>query len=299
MSSETIRAVQSCPGCRAADFEPAPHPGFDGAAIHRCRACGTEFCSPQPSDERLSEIYSPEYYEPWHLESPEALRSMKSMSFDPLIREIELGAGRKVLDVGCAMGEFLRALDRPGFDLFGVDLNTAAIDRATAAIPGASFHAGTLADDPFGDTQFDTITMIDFIEHVRDPETELRLAGARLAPGGRLLISTPRADSSVARTTRRFWPQYREEHLTYFSLSGLAAALQRSGLVVVRSFPTRKAVTPTYIYGQAMAYPLPVVTPVAKAMWRALPLDRIGPRRLWFGEMTIVAEQQAPPTTAA
>jgi hypothetical protein len=32
-------------------------------------------------------------------------------------------------------------------------------------------------------------------------------------------------------------------------------------------------------------------------MWRALPLDKLGPRRLWFGEMTIVAERQAESTT--
>ena len=106
--------------------------------------------------------------------------------------------------------------------------------EAAAALPDAAFHAGTLADDPFGDERFDAITMIDFIEHVRDPEAELRLAGDRLAPGGRLLISTPRADSTVARATGRYWPQYREEHLTYFSLAGLAAVLQRAGLVVVR-----------------------------------------------------------------
>lgn len=297
MSSDQVWTVSACPGCRAAELGPARHPGFADAAIYRCRACDSEFCSPQPSDQRLSEIYSPEYYEPWHLESPEALRTMKAMSFDPLIREIEREGATKVLDLGCATAEFLRALDGPRYRLYGVDLNGAAISQAADALPDATFHAGTLADGPFGDEQFDAITMIDFIEHVRDPEAELTMARERLAEHGRLLISTPRTDSLVARATGRFWPQYREEHLTYFSMRGLAAALQRSGLVVVRAFPTRKAVTPAYVYGQAVAYPLPVVTPLAKAMWGALPWSRIGPRRMWFGEMTIVAARQAPRTT--
>jgi SAM-dependent methyltransferase len=287
--------VDSCPGCRAGAFRPARHPGFGEAKIRQCRACGTEYASPQPSDERLSQIYSAEYYDAWHLESPESLRTMKAMSFQPLVREIQCWGATRVMDVGCARGEFLGTVGASGYELFGVDRNEAAIESAATAVPHAVFHAGTLADKPFGDQQFDVITMIDFIEHVRDPEAELRDAAARLAPGGRVLISTPRRDSTVARLTGRNWPQYREEHLVYFSWAGLAAALQRTGLVITRSFATRKAVTPAYVYGQAMIHPLPVVTPVAKALWRVLPLEKFGPRKLWFGEMTVVAERQAGP----
>lgn len=270
------------------------HPGFGASRIVRCDACGTEFALPQPPDQRLAEIYSAEYYEPWRHASGNALQAMKAMTFAPIIRAIEQTGGRRVLDLGCATGEFLKALDATGRDLFGVDLNPEAIARATEAVPGGHFHCGTLADDPFDTERFDVITMLDFIEHVRDPETELRLACQRLADDGRLIVSTPRMDSAPARVTRRYWPQYREEHLTYFSLSGLSACLQRAGLVITCSFATRKAVTPAYVYGQALAYPLPIVTPIISAAYRLLPVDRLGPLRLWFGEMTVIAERQSP-----
>ena len=46
-----------------------------------------------------------------------------------------------------------------------------------------------------------------------------------------MLISTPRTDSRHRRPARTAWPQYREEHLTYFSLAGLVgrAAAVRPG----------------------------------------------------------------------
>ena len=293
MSSDRLADGISCPGCRALASAAGHHPGFGASRIVRCDACGTEFSLPQPTDERLAEIYSAEYYEPWHHEDPESLQTMKTMTFAPVVREIERFGGRRILDLGCATGEFLKGLDSAGLDLFGVDLNAEAIARAIEAVPHGTFHCGTLADHPFSTERFDAITMLDFVEHVRDPETELRLACQRLADHGRLIISTPRMDSNVARATRRYWPQYREEHLTYFTRSGLSACLQRAGLVITSSFATRKAVTPAYVYGQALAYPLPLVTPIIRAAWRHLPVDSLGPRRLWFGEMTVVAERQS------
>jgi hypothetical protein len=134
--------------------------------------------------------------------------------------------------------------------------------------------------------------MVDFIEHVRDPRAELTLVADRLTDDGIVLMSTPRVDSMVRRVSGHAWPQYREEHLTYFTRDGITTLLLACGLEPVEITPTRKAVTPAYIYGQAVAYPVPLVTPIVKAVYRALPLDRLGPQRLWFGEMTVVARRR-------
>ena len=128
-----------------------------------------------------------------------------------------------------------------------------------------------LDDRPFDRVSLDAIVMVDFIEHVRDPEHEVRAAVEHLADSGRLLISTPRVDSATRRITGRAWPQHREEHLTYFTAIGIHALLLRAGTVATRLMSTKKILTPTYLYGQAVTYALPVLTPPMKATWRYLP----------------------------
>jgi 2-polyprenyl-3-methyl-5-hydroxy-6-metoxy-1,4-benzoquinol methylase len=176
--------------------------------------------------------------------------------------------------------------------VFGVDLNPDAIATAREAVPTAKFHAGTMADHPFPGCEFDAVVMVDFIEHVRSPEHELETIAGRLARDGKLVISTPRVDSGTRRLTGRFWPQYREEHLTYFSESGLQAVLQRIGFTISCITPTKKMLTPAYLYGQAIAYPIPVATPLIKLAWPVLPIPRHRPFGLRLGEMTVVARRR-------
>jgi SAM-dependent methyltransferase len=214
---------------------------------------------------------------------------MKRRTFGPLLDRCALEPGASILDVGCATGSFLRFAADRGLKTYGVDLNEQAILEAAALVPDGSFYAGTLADDPFPGRSFDAIAMNDFIEHVREPRAELSFAAARLARGGRLAISTPRADSLTRRLLKGAWPQYREEHLTYFSRDGLRTLLEECGLRVVVSAITRKAVTLGYVYGQAKAYPAPVITPVTAGAYKALPFARNTTMRLPFGEMTVIA----------
>jgi 2-polyprenyl-3-methyl-5-hydroxy-6-metoxy-1,4-benzoquinol methylase len=218
---------------------------------------------------------------------------MKQMSFRSILAEVDEASARTVLDLGCAIGDLLVLVNRPEVALFGVDLNAGAIDRARVRLPDASFHVGTLADEPFPGTSFDVVTMVDFIEHVRDPEEELYRVAGRLSPAGLVIISTPRVGSIVQRITRRSWPQYREEHLTYLSVEGIEVLLGRVGLEVLSIRSTRKAVTPAYVYGQALAYPLPIVTPLARFAYERLPIRGLGPYGVWFGEMTVVARRGA------
>jgi SAM-dependent methyltransferase len=285
--------LEGCPACLSHDVSVARARLWGESDLYACAACATEFLSPQPSDERLAEIYGADYYAPWGAENEEAIDQMKLLTFAPMLDAAKVGPGRSVLDLGCATGSFLAEAARRGAVPYGVDLNPEAIAVARERVPGARLHVGVAADRPFGGVLFDSVVMIDFIEHVRNPQAELDVVRELTGPGSLLVISTPRAGSVVHRASRRHWPQYREEHLTYFSGTGLRALLGRSGFTVVGVKPTRKAITLAYAYGQAIAYPVPVLSPATKVAYRVLPPVRHRAVRIPMGEMTVVARRQA------
>ncbi len=281
----------SCPAC-GGGASVARSEWFGDLALLRCPACRTEWVHPQPSDARLAEIYGTEYYEPWSFEGRDGLDEMKRRTFRPVLDLCQLRSGGSILDVGCATGSFLSFASGRGLRSFGIDLNEHAVEEARRGVTGIQVHCGVLGDQPFEGQVFDAITMFDFIEHVRDPSAELSAARQRLAPAGRLAISTPRVDSIMRTLLRGAWPQYREEHLSYFSRKGLIQLLDRCGYSVESTRTTRKAVTLAYSYGQALAYPARVVTPAMKIAYRVLPLMRHTPVSVPFGEMTVVSTRR-------
>jgi 2-polyprenyl-3-methyl-5-hydroxy-6-metoxy-1,4-benzoquinol methylase len=283
---------QPCPGCLGAKAVLVRASVFGRSSLFRCTACGTEVLRPQPDDLRLAEIYGPNYYAPWAAEDPGIVDAMKRATFAPLLDACGLRAGTTLLDVGCATGSLLAEVSKRGARGYGIDLNAEAIKVAQQRAPDATLHIGYATDQPFPGVIFDAVVMIDFLEHVRDPEAELRVARQRMRPGAKLVISTPRVDSLVRRAAGRRWPQYREEHLTYFSRRGIAALLDRCGLEVERVAATRKVLTLAYAYGQAAAFPVPVLTQLTTAGYRILPALRHRPFRVSLGEMTVVARRQ-------
>jgi len=94
-----------------------------------------------------------------------------------------------VLDLGCSDGALAAELRVLGHRVTGVDVEehpgvTDRVDR---------FVAGDLDDgipDGVGG-DFDVVVAADVLEHVRDPERLLDDIGARLAPGGSVVISVP------------------------------------------------------------------------------------------------------------
>lgn len=117
----------------------------------------------------------------------EALESLVERHFNGRL------AGRRLLEVGCGSGGFLRTLLALGAEesnYSGVDLMPHLIEEAATAFPAARFSAGSAHRLPFAAGEFDVVAQITVLTSVLDPD--LRSAIARemdrvLRPGGAII----------------------------------------------------------------------------------------------------------------
>ena len=109
--------------------------------------------------------------------------------------------GTRLLDVGCGSGVFAdMAASIAGTEVLGIDANAAAIRFATERFGRAnlSFRQGMLDELDLPDSSFDAISFLEVVEHVYERQAQATLAAFHrlLAPGGRVVISTPNARSA-------------------------------------------------------------------------------------------------------
>jgi 2-polyprenyl-3-methyl-5-hydroxy-6-metoxy-1,4-benzoquinol methylase len=95
-----------------------------------------------------------------------------------------------VLDVGCHKGGFGRALKQAGVaTVWGVEPNPETATEARQHLD--TVVTGFFAADTVPDHQFDAIFFNDVLEHMPEPEAALRVAAAKLKPGGVVVASIP------------------------------------------------------------------------------------------------------------
>ena len=99
------------------------------------------------------------------------------------------GALGKFLDYGCGPGIMLKRVLHRTDEAWGVDVDGGALP---AQLPGAHLKAiPPKSPLPFEDETFDTIAILEVIEHVSDERATLTELSRILKKGGRLLLTTP------------------------------------------------------------------------------------------------------------
>jgi 2-polyprenyl-3-methyl-5-hydroxy-6-metoxy-1,4-benzoquinol methylase len=134
---------------------------------------------------------------------------------------------RSLLDVGCFAGSFLSLVPQSQFPRqVGVDILKPQLDYARERY-GTGYrhfhHVPTIADLDAVEGEFDCITVIEVIEHLTHEEVRVLLdrTTRKLAPGGRLIITTPNYASTwplLEILLNRFSTvKYDEQHITRFT----------------------------------------------------------------------------------
>jgi demethylmenaquinone methyltransferase/2-methoxy-6-polyprenyl-1,4-benzoquinol methylase len=106
----------------------------------------------------------------------------------------EAGASMRwsVLDVACGTGDLagMLATRMPGARIVGLDVSPAMLQRARRKFHGSTIHwvLGDATALPFGDGEFDAVTIAFGLRNLSNPVAGLREMVRVLRPGGRLVV---------------------------------------------------------------------------------------------------------------
>ncbi len=137
-----------------------------------------------------------------------------------------------LLDVGFGSGGLLREAQRHGWDVHGVEVSTAAVERARGF--GVKAHCGELESAAYSDGVFDVVVISELLEHLPDPFSLLRELHRILRPGGMCLATTPNGRGLSGRFLGARWiVAASDEHLHLFSAAALRKLFAGAGFSVI------------------------------------------------------------------
>jgi 2-polyprenyl-3-methyl-5-hydroxy-6-metoxy-1,4-benzoquinol methylase len=205
-----------------------------------CRQCGLIYIDPQPDEETIKKLYPEKYF---HSQHPQGYHDIIARKDDvinyrlkaimDLINNLSPNKGR-LLEVGCALGYFLKLAQNTGWEAQGVELSPWAAQYAREKT-NVKVLTGKLEDVNFQDAYFDAIVMIELIEHTQAPDVFLKEVYRILKPDGIILITTPNSKSIHGKIwSRKFQEIFLIlEHLFLFSIPTIKRILELTNFKLI------------------------------------------------------------------
>lgn len=105
--------------------------------------------------------------------------------------DFENGDGKKVLEIGCAIGAAADILSENGFDVKATDISPYAVKKAKKLSPHIKFGILDIEKKTTSSKKYDAIISFEVVEHLKNPEKAIANMYKMLRPGGVVIFSTP------------------------------------------------------------------------------------------------------------
>jgi 2-polyprenyl-3-methyl-5-hydroxy-6-metoxy-1,4-benzoquinol methylase len=138
----------------------------------------------------------------------------------------------KLLDVGCGKGDLMTWYQNRGWETTGIEPSLKAAGIAEAR--GLKIVEAPIEEAHLLDNYFDAVTMVQVLEHLKDPKSVLNKLHRALRPGGLLVAGVPNFLCFDRRIIGNAWiPLEVPRHLYHFTPKSLQNLFKSVGFSII------------------------------------------------------------------
>ncbi|MCA6364754.1 MAG: class I SAM-dependent methyltransferase [Bacteroidetes bacterium] len=232
-----------CPLCHSKHIAELGK-SYAHASLYRCADCRFVFSASIPSAAELQAHYS-SYRRNNHFSGITRKRYLELLeTLEPYRKH------NRILDVGCGDGYFLETAKARGWEVYGTEFTTDAVEICRNK--GITMFQGTILDVP-QELEFDVVTTFEVIEHMNNGAEFAARTHALLRHGGLFYFTTPNFNSISRRKLKGNWRviDY-PEHLSYYTPSTITRLLRSNGFTKIRLITSGVSLQSQTTYRQAI-----------------------------------------------
>jgi SAM-dependent methyltransferase len=192
-------------------------------SVWSCPMCGLGATVPSPED--IANYYPVSYHGDRHGFSG-YFANRRRLRY--LRKSVGAANGRRLIDIGCGSGSFLKAAAKAEWVVSGTELNPDDVHLRGLRVE-SSLEA--LADV----APVDVVTLWHSLEHIPNPPAMIRSVKSVLRPSGTVIVAVPNFNSLQSRLTKSNWLHLDvPRHLNHFSKESITALLEESNFEILR-----------------------------------------------------------------
>lgn len=215
-------------------------PFDDGSfAVLECTKCKYGKIAPIPSNEALTLLYNSKEYFATHMAYD--YEQLTNEHIEEIIEDTYklhkshlanyLKNTKSLLEIGPGGGFSLKAFERKGLAVKGVETSSSSVKFARERLQLAVSHSGL---EDYTDTQqYDIVMLNHVLEHFVDLHKVMQILNSLVNNAGLLYVRVPDHDSYDRKVFSDKWPAYLPFHISYFSEQSLRILLNTHGFQVL------------------------------------------------------------------
>jgi len=189
--------------------------------VCQCAGCGLV---------QLSNLPVPYYREVVRASAvSEEMKDFRKKQFSRFVNEYSLQR-KKIIEIGCGKGEFLSIMQQFIAETYGLEYSKESIAQCEKS--GLKVSQGFIesADYKLNRSPFDAFFILNFLEHLPEPNSVLQGIYHNLTEGGIGLIEVPNFDMILR---KKLFSEFTGDHLFYFTRETLNSTLWLNGFEIV------------------------------------------------------------------